>query len=59
MLTHIYLGIGIGVYLGCASNNLKTFKNCSIPRLISGLLVGVFLWPFALTVSVIWNIKYR
>lgn len=46
-----YLLLGVGVYLGCASARVDTFKKATFLKLLLGLFLGLFLWPLGLVIS--------
>lgn len=46
-----YLLIGIGVYLGCASKSMQSFKNADALSIFRGVILGLYFWPLGLYIS--------
>lgn len=48
-----YFAAGVGFYVGLLVKNPKGFLNASLADIIRGLIIGLFIWPIGLVVSVV------
>ncbi len=51
----LYITFGLGFYTGLALKSYKTFRKATVLGVISGIILGVLIWPAGILIQHVLN----